>query len=186
MKIVKEGKEMHKQIKREMISYFDMNGCRGHCSLRNHNSRKNQWQMAMAGASIGLKWQTLQEGLCRLHAEVVCLSRVSCIGSRDWMACASFSTCTNLHKTYQIGWDGMCQFFSMRKSTQNIPEVTKKKADGRWEQNTNHKKLIHPPNMSRNNNQHQWCINFNQTHLNTCKASDKKGEKKDNDVTGGL
>ena len=40
--------------------------------------------------------------------------------------------------------------------------------------------------MGRYNNQSQWSINFNQTHLNTGKASNKKGENKDNNINGGL
>ena len=76
------------------------------------------------------------------------------------------------------GPDGMHQFSNMHKSTQNIPEVRKKqqmnetgwrtpvfqqaevytnhtrsvtKKKRGWKQNTNHKKIIHPPTMGRNN-----------------------------------
>ena len=77
----------------------------------------------------------------------------------DQTACTSFSACTNL-------------------------EVTEKAADGNKTQIT--KELIHPPNMGRNDNQPQWSINFNPTHLSTGKAGDKKGDKKENDGSGGL
>jgi transcriptional regulator NrdR family protein len=69
--------------------------------------------------------------------------------------------------------------------TKHMRSERKNKADGNKTQIT--KELVHPPNMGRTDNRSKWSIDFNQTHLNTGKASsNKKGEKKDNEVNGGV
>ena len=165
---------MHKQTKREMIPYQHRWVYRA--SLL--EKQQQQWKMMANCHGVCLNCIKATENLRgtpmhRLCEEVMCLSRVSCMGSRDqrvWLQCADctkeWCVClesvtwgegTRLHapvfqhaqiytkhtrsekkaadgnKT-QIRWDGMHQFFSMQKSTQNIPEVTYQEQVKVWAQ----------------------------------------------------
>ena len=128
----------------------------------------------MAGGSIVLKQpQTLGEQGTTMHGQhagVIYLSGVSHIGSRDQMAHASFWTCTNLHKTYQK-WEKKQQTETKHKKQKYSPT---------------HHQTWAGTTINLNICTDEWSINFNQNPCNTGKAGDKKGEKKDNDVNGGL
>ena len=108
----------------------------------------------------------------------------------DQMACASFQTCKNLHKTYQRWkkaaneWEKWaCASFSGRSVHKTYQKCHKKEKG--METHSQIIKNINPPTMVRKDNWPQWIMSFNQWSKNSCKDGEKREEKKDSDGNKG-